>query len=220
MKLSTLVVTRNKSVHVRTLHTLMRLNIICMENNIQQDISFVKDDPFEKRDMIIKKLKGSASDKLLFIDYSIQIDDASITKIFSDTEGKYNCLVFPCVREGINWEQFKTTVKNKTGEPIQQCGLEFDTSVGLKITDDIYKVIETNPKCWVLDNKPVLKLLKADKKNGEPLTIPAKNDEMFEKFRQKNVKIAAFVDANIQCVFSHECLGNIMNAAGVSQKTN
>jgi hypothetical protein len=190
-----------------------------MGNNIQQDIAFVKDDPFEKRDLILKKLK-SGSDKILFIDYSIQMDEASVSKIFENSEGKYNCLVFPCVREGINWEQFKTKIKNKTDEPIAQCGLEFDTSVGLKITDNIYKVIETNPKCWVLESKHVLKLLKAGKKGGEILTLPVKNDEMFQKFRQKNIKIGTFVDANIQCVFSHECLGNIMNAAGVSQKTN
>lgn len=216
MKLSTIVVTRNKSIHVRSLHTLMRLNIICMENNIQQEISFVKDDAFEKRDIILKKLK-SGTDKILFIDYSIQIDEVSISKMFAKSEGKYNCLVFPCVKEGINWHQFKTSVTKKTSEPIQQCGLDFDTEVGLKITDDIYKVTKTNPKCWILDAKNTLKCLKSDKKNGEMLTLPAKSDEMFEKFKQKQVKIAAFVDANIQCVFSHECLGNIMNAAGVSQ---
>lgn len=219
MKLSTLVVTRNKSVHIRTLHNLMKLNITCMKNSIQQDISFVKDDPFEKRDLILKKLK-SDSDKILFIDYSIQMDDASISKIFANSEGKYNCLVFPCVREGINWEQFKKNVKENTSEPIEQCGLEFDTTVGLKITDDIYKVTHTNPKCWVLDTKNTLKSLKVGKKNGESLTLPVKHDEMFEQFKQKKIKIAAFVDANIQCVFSHECLGNIMNAAGVSQKVN
>jgi len=190
-----------------------------MENSIQQDISFVKDTPFEKRDLILKKLK-SDSDKILFIDYSIQVDEKSISKIFANSEGKYNCLVFPCVKEGINWEQFKKNVKEKTSEPIQQCGLEFDTTVGLKITDDIYKVTHTNPKCWVLDAKNTLKSLKSGKKNGEQLTLPVKTDEMFEKFKQKQVKIAAFVDANIQCVFSHECLGNIMNAAGVSQKVN
>ena len=220
MKLSTIVVTRNKSVHVRTLHTLMRLNITCMENSIHQDISFVKDDPFEKRDLILKKLKTGDSDKILFIEYSIQVDEKSISKIFQNSEGKYNCLVFPCVKEGINWEQFKKNVKENTNEPIEQCGLEFDTTVGLKITDDIYKVTQTNPKCWVLDVKNTIKSLKSGKKNGEQLTLPVKTDEMFEKFKQKQVKIAAFVDANIQCVFSHECLGNIMNAAGVSQKVN
>ena len=220
MQLSTIVVTRNKSVHVRTLHTLMRLNMTCMENNIQQDISFVKDDPFEKRDLILQKLKSGNIDKILFIDYSIQIDNESISKIFTNPEGKYNCLVFPCVKEGINWEQFKTSIKNKTDEPIEQCGLGFDTSVGMKITDEIYKVIETTPKCWVLESKSTLKLLKTGKKNGESITLPVQNNEMFQKFKQKNIKIAAFVDANIQCVFSHECLGNIMNAAGVSQKTD
>ena len=98
MKLCTIVVTRNKSIHVRSLHTLMRINIRCIENHIQHEISFVKDDCFEKRDLILKKLKGGA-DKILIIDYSIQMDEDSMSKLFIKSDGKYSCLVFPCVKE-------------------------------------------------------------------------------------------------------------------------
>lgn len=213
MHICTIVATRNKSVHVRTLHTLLQLNMVCMQHGVQQEITFIKDDPFEKSSAISRKLK--TCDRILFIDYAIQIDRETIPKIFEKVEG-WNCLVFPCVTEGINWSQFKTKVKSGSTEPIEQMGLEFDTEVGAKISDGIYKVKKTNPKCWVMETKSVLKLMK--EKKGEGLKLPSKNDELFEKMLQKNVKIAAYTKANIQTIFSHECLGNILNASGVTQK--
>ena len=215
MKLSTIVLTRNKSCHVRTLHTLLQLNIMCMKSGIQQEISFCKDDPFEKNALILKKIKDS--DKLLFLDYAIQPDQKSIQKLLSKYEG-YNCLVLPCVKEGINWEQFKQKVKNKSNEPVEQLGLEFDTELGQKMSDEIYRVTKTVPKCWAIDSKSVLRQIKG--KKGEGVRLPAKTDEMFEKFKENGVKVAAYTEANVLTIFSHECLGNILNAAGVSQKTN
>jgi hypothetical protein len=214
MRLATLVITRNKSVHVRTLHTLLQLNMICMKNGIQQEITFCKDDPNEKNEMILKKMKNS--DRLLFIDYAIQPDQQSLGKLLNKFDG-YNCLVCPCVKEGVNWEQFKTKILNNSDEPIEQMGLEFDTELGQKMKDDIYKVTKTEPKCWSIDSKSVLRNLK-DKKS-DFIKLPTKNKEMFEKFKQKGVKIVAYRDSNVLSVFSHECLGNILNAAGVSQKT-
>lgn len=213
MNLNTIVITRNKSIHVRTLHTLLQLNIICMKNGIHQDITFCKDDPNEKNTKILKKIKNC--DKLLFIDYAIQPDQQSLIKLLNKYEG-YNCLICPSVKEGINWEQFKSKIKNNSDEPIEQMGLEFDTELGQKITDDIYRVTKTNPKCWAIDSKSVLRQIK-DKK-GEIIRLPTKNDELFEKLKEKGVKIAAYTNSQVINIFSHECLGNILNASGVSQQ--
>ena len=208
----TLLATRNKSCHVRTLHSLLHMNIQFMKAGIQHEICFVNDDPFEKSDMILKKLK--TSDRLVFIDYSIHIDQDSIGKFIEKFDQNCNCLVFPCIKEGINWDQFKTKVSNNIDEPLDQMGLDFDTTVGQKLSNGIYKVIKTDPKCWVMDSKSVLKYLKSKKKE-QLKQIPAKNSELFETLQSKGVKMCAYVDAKLTIVFSHECLGNILNAAGV-----
>jgi len=208
----TLVVTRNKSCHVRTLHTLLQMNINFIQAGIQHEICFVNDDPFTKAELILRKLKES--DRLICIDYSVNIDRDSIAKLLEKYDQQCHCIVFPCVKEGIDWDQFKEKVKKDVDEPIEQMGLEFDTKVGQKVSNGMYKVLQTDPKCWVMDSKSVLKNLKTKKK--EPLKqLPARNGELFETLQSKGVKILAYVDAQITTVYSHECLGNILNAAGV-----
>ena len=49
MKLATVIVTRSKSCHVKTLHTILKLNIKCIETRSEQKIFFVNDDPYEKQ---------------------------------------------------------------------------------------------------------------------------------------------------------------------------
>ena len=75
MKLATIIVTRSKSCHVKTLHTILQLNIKCIQKGWEQRILFVNDDPYEKADMIEKSLKEY--DRTLFIDFGIQSDTTS-----------------------------------------------------------------------------------------------------------------------------------------------
>ena len=208
----TILVTRNKSCHVRTLHTLLQMNINFIQSGVQHEICFVNDDPFKKAEIILNKLKSS--DKVIFIDYSVNVNRESIVKFLEKHDQYCHCLVFPCVKEGINWEQFKEKVKNGVNEPIEQMGIDFDTKVGQKVNDEIYRVTQTDPKCWIMDSKSVIKHLKTKKK--EPLKqLPAKNSELFDTLQSKGVKVCAYVDAQLTVVYSHECLGNIPNAAGV-----
>lgn len=212
MKLVTIVITRNKSCHVRTLHTLLQLNLLCMQNGIQQEIAFCKDNPFEKNILILKKIKEC--DRLLFIDYATQPDQQSLVKLLSKF-GDWNCLVCPCVKEGIDWENFKKNVVKNTSEPVEQIGLDFDTEVGQKIDDSTYVVLKTDPKCWAIDSSNVFRKIK-EKKKGVKTKLPVHNEEMFDHFKKNGVRIAAYTKAHVLTVFSHECLGNILNAAGVT----
>jgi hypothetical protein len=41
-------------------------------------------------------------------------------------------------------------------------------------------------------------------------------EKMFEKFKEYGIKIYAWTDAKIIATYAHECVSNIMNAAGVS----
>ena len=212
MKLCILAVTRNKSISVKTLHTLLCFNMNAMKNNVPLQLSFVEDDPFLRSDIITKNLKNY--DRIILIDYSISMDHKSIEKCFLPFEHGQHCIVFPGVKEGIDWDLFKTKIKNGIDEPIEQMGLNFDTEVSKKLGESLYTVKNTIPSAFVFDCKPVLKNLK-DKKSGS-VKIPPKKSDMFEKFITSGVKVCAFTGAKLITTYSHECLGNILNMSGVS----
>jgi hypothetical protein len=211
MQLTTVIVTRNVAISVKTLHTLLKLNLICLQKNIANELVFVRDDPFEKYDILMKKLKHC--DRLLWIEYSLFVDETSLVKMVEPLFKGYQCLVLPCVTEGINWDMFKKKVRDGSTEPESQMGLDFDTEVSQKLADDLYMVTKTTPKAWALDAKQVLRAFK-DKK-GDAVKIPVRAAEMFEKFIERGVKVCAFTGANLVATYPHECLGNILETAGV-----
>lgn len=212
MKIATIVVTRGHACHVKTLHTILRFNIACMQhgNGVQNEVVFVNDDPFEKSDTIHRFMKSH--ERLFFIDFGIHVDDATMQMVFAKHEG-YGAVVFPGVKEGINWDMFKKKVREDSSEPTEQMGLEFDTEVGAKIAEDVYTVKTTGAKSWVLMCKPVLKCIK-DKRTGV-YKIHPKLDVMFSKFKEHGVKVVAFTAAKLINTYSHECIGNIINSSGV-----
>ena len=209
MKICTVVTTRSKSCSVKTLHTILKLNMHCLQNNVQNEIVYVNDDPFEKIEMIQKCL--SKCDRLFFIDFGIGVDDVSVKQIFESHEG-LGVLVFPGVKEGIDWGLFKHKVREGSSEPVSQMGLNFDTQVGKKISTDIYSVTSTEAKSWVMFSKNVMKNAK-DKKGNFNLHV-----KMFDKLKEQGVKIYAFTASKLTMTYPHECISNILGAAGV--KTN
>jgi hypothetical protein len=118
MQLTTIVVTRNKSASVKTLHTILKLNILCLENDVHNKIIFTNDDSKSRRSQLQKNLKGT--DRLLWIDYGIYIDENSLRQVLM-RDWKWHGIVFPCVTEGINWDTFRKNIG--TSEPITQKGL-------------------------------------------------------------------------------------------------
>jgi hypothetical protein len=89
-------------------------------------------------------------------------------------------------------------------------GLHFDTDVGKKISENIYQVTSTDAKAWMMNTKIVIKNIK-DKKTGTWKISP----KMFEKFKEQNVRMYAFTAAKLTMTYAHECVSNILNAAGV-----
>jgi hypothetical protein len=178
--------------------------------NTENEVVFVDDEPFEKAEIIYKYLKSH--DRIFFVDFGISVDEASIDKVFDKHDG-IGCLVFPGVTEGIDWNMFKEKVVSKSNEPVEQMGLHFDTIVANRISDDIYAVNETSAKSWVMMNKNVMKHLK-DKKNGS-FKIHPRMKNMFLKFKEAGIRIHAYTAAKLIMTYSHECISNILNAAGV-----
>ena len=205
MKLVTILVTRSKSCHVKTLHAVLRLNIRCLQKKIDNQITYVDDDPYKKAEMVEKCMK--TYDRIFFIDFGIGIDDASLDQVMESHEG-VGCLVFPGVKEGIDWGMFKEKIRNDTDEPVSQMGLNFDTDVGSAVSKDIRKVDSTSAKVWIMNTKNVTKTLQ---KNKDSKISP----KMFEKFLRQNVRVYAFTAAKLTMTYTHECVSNILNAAGV-----
>ena len=200
---------RNKACHVKTLHSLLRINLVCVHKGFRHNIIFINDDPFEKAEAIMKQLK--VSERLALIDYSVYVDIDTVDKMFTTQFDQFSCLVFPCVKEGIHWDVFKKTID--TTEPAEQVALDFDTTLGQKIGESLYRVMSTEPRCWVMDTKPVLKALRERK--GESIKLPAKNSEMFIRLLEKGVKICAYTACRLTVTYPHECLSNILESAGV-----
>ena len=205
MKLVTILVTRSKSCHVKTLHAVLRLNIRCLQKKIDNQIAYVDDDPYKKAEIVEKYMK--THDRIFFVDFGIGIDDASLDQVMENHEG-VGCLVFPGVKEGIDWEMFKEKIKNSTDEPVSQMGLNFDTVVGSAISKDIRKVDSTSAKVWMMNTKNVAKTIQKSKDSKI-------SPKMFEKFLRQNVRVYAFTAAKLTITYTHECVSNILNAAGV-----
>jgi hypothetical protein len=148
-------------------------------------------------------------ERIIFIDFGIGVDNDSLDQCFQPHEG-VGCLVFPGVKEGVDWELFKTKVRSDCNEPVSQMGLHFDTSVGKKISENIYNVTQTSSRCWMMNTKNVIKSIK-DKKSGSWKITP----KMFEKFKECGTRIYAFSASKLTLTYTHECISNILNAAGV-----
>ena len=207
MNLITILVTRSKSCHVKTLHTILRVNMKCVQTNSKNEIMYVDDNPYQKAEIIQECLKRC--DRVLFIDFGIGMDQGSIDQVFEKHES-LPCLVFPGVTEGVDWGLFRSKVQQDISEPVEQMGLQFDTEVGKKISDDIYNVVTTDARVWIMNSKHILKSIK-DKKTGNAKIYP----KMFEKFKEQGVKIYAFTASKLTMTYTHECISNILNAAGV-----
>ena len=205
MNLVTIITTRSKSCSVKTLHAILRLNMRCLQRNINNEITYVVDDPYAKAEAVQKYIK--THDRIVFIDFGIGVDDESLDQIFQPHD-MVGCLVFPGVMEGIDWGMFKEKVKNGTDEPVSQMGLNFDTVVGSAVSKDIRKVDSTSAKVWMMNTKNVAKTLQKSKDSKI-------SPKMFEKFLRQNVRVYAFTAAKLTMTYTHECVSNILNAAGV-----
>jgi len=210
MSVVAVVVTRNSSIAVKTLHSLLTLNKLSSIKGLRLQIAFVNDDAFEKKAILLKRSKEC--DRLIWINFSVYVDEQSIIKMLDKFENGYHCIVLPCVKPGIDWDMFKAKVLSDSKEPINQMGLHFDTEVGKSIGENLHIVTSTDPKSWAIDTKHVLKAINGKKGDG---TISANTSEMFKTLMERGVKVYAFTAANLVVTYPHECIGNLLSAAGV-----
>jgi hypothetical protein len=200
-----LAVTRNKSIAVTTLHSLMTLQMHSTHRNVHTEVIFV-----EGLSVLPKYVK--TGERIVWFDYGTNLDNDSIPRIFSPMEKDVRVLVFPAVTEGVDWNMFKKKTLDGSKEPIHQRGLNFDTDVSKKITGtDLWDVNNTSARVWVMDSNPVHKKLKSLSKN-----VSCESYEgLFQQVKALGFRIAALPSAVVVRHFTHECLGNILEAPGV-----
>jgi len=186
--------TRNKSISATTLHTMMNIHMGCMVRQKHLDVHFVAD-----KSTLSKLIKNG--ERIIWMEYGTNLDTDSIAKALDAFEHGLNVLVFPSVKEGINWDRFVRRTKAGSTEPAQKRGT------------GIYECLKTSARVWAMDAKPVDKKIRGGK---VPVVLPLHNNEaLFDCLKKEGVKIGVLSTATVICHYVHECLGNILEAAGV-----
>ena len=198
--------TRNKAIVATTLHTMMNIHVQCMQRGCHLEIHFVDD-----KASLPKMIKSG--ERIFWMEYGTNLNNEILPKIFEPMPKGTSVIVFPSVKEGINWEQFAQKTRAGSTEPSNQRGLTFDTEVGKKLADGIYECTKTSARVWLMDAKMVDKKLR-----GEKVAVRLDTSSyaaMFEQLLRMNVKIAAATNSQVICHFVHECSGNILETQGV-----
>jgi hypothetical protein len=200
-------VTRNKSISATTLHTMMNLHMICMQRQQHLEVHFVED-----RTTLSKLIK--TGERLFFMDYGTNLNNEMLYKVVEPFEKGVQVIVFPSVKEGIDWKMFEKKTNENTTEPSHQRGLNFDTEVGKKLADGLYECVSTSARVWAMETKPVDKKLRSGK---DPIKLPCEGsvEHMFRTLKTIGVKIGVMSEAIVVCHYVHECFGNILEASGV-----
>lgn len=201
MKLTVCCASRNKSIYVTTLHMLLQLTAMAIQSGHQMNVMFVND-----MSDIAKLLK--TNERILWVSYGSSLDVPSFEHLFK----KFEVAVFPAALEGVDWNQFKAGVQSRTTEPLHQVGLRFDTTVDKKIEDGVWTVSEASPAIWCIDCKVIDKLRV---RKGEGIKLPTTTAELFKKFKEHDVRCIAYTTADVLMHYSHECVGSLLEVAGV-----
>jgi hypothetical protein len=185
---------------------MMNIHMACMYRGFHLDVHFVND-----KSSLPKMIK--TGDRIVWMEYGTNLDQNSIGKAVDPFDKNLNVLVFPSVKEGIDWPRFVAKTKEGSTEPAHQRGLNFDTEVGRKLADGLYECAKTSARVWSMDAKPVDKKIRGGK---VPVKLPLlNNEEMFGTLTSLGVKIGVLSTASVICHYVHECLGNILEASGV-----
>jgi len=179
----------------------MMVNMHAMQKGLHVDTHFVTD-----MSGLPKLIK--TGERILWFDYASNLDEETLAKMCGPFEKDIKVMVCPAVKEGIDWDMFRTKTLAKSTEPANQRGLAFDTEVGKKWADGIYEVTKSAARVWAMDSKPIDKKLRGEK---TPVKLSTESyDAMLNQLIRMNIKMGAFTKATVVCHTIHECPGNIL----------
>lgn len=198
-------VTRNKSIAVTTLHSLMTLVMHGSHKQVPVETMFV-----ESLDALPKLVK--TGERIVWFDYGTNLDQNTIPRVFNTMEKDIRVVVFPSVVEGVDWDMFRRKTLAGSTEPVHQRALTFDTDVTKKVVGtDMYDVEKTSARVWVMDSKPIDKKLKSAQKNLSCTSYGG----LFDQLKSNNIRVVALPSATVIRHFTHKCLGNILEMPGI-----
>jgi hypothetical protein len=181
----------------------------CLTKQHQVNILYTDNNLHEKANALSRAFKES--DRVVYLDYSVSVDNESLDVLLDPYPPSFSGVVLPAVSEGVDWALFKKKTAAGSTEPSSQMGLSFDTEVDKPIKNtDMWTIKKTNPKVWALDSKSVIKTLRVRK--GDGFKVPLDQSDMFTK-----IKACAYTKAKVTLTYTHECLGNILECAGVKK---
>lgn len=146
-------------------------------------------------------------DRLIFLNYGANINEECVETMFAPMPKGYHVMVFPAVKEGIDWNLFKKKTLEGSKEPVEQRGLKFDTVVDKQFGDYLWSVANTEAVVWAMDVKPVDKIIRGQLLPGETF---------LEDIRKLGVKICACTQARCTQTYVHTCVANILETYGVT----
>lgn len=166
-------VTRNNALHCTTVQTILGIAMQAIQKNIHYTIHLIN----EGTDL---KKYQKHSELFVFLDYGASMDSCEV--VFQPFPKGYNVVCFPALKEGIHWSK----IRERTNEPIEQRCLEFDVTLGKKLTDEYYEVLDGTPRVWV-----------AKKTKGE-------------------IRRCAYVKVKTTMHYSHEAIGSVIESSGIN----
>ena len=190
MTVNVYCVTKNRTLTAATMHTILTLNIKCMQRGKDLNIHFMPDKSgFNK---LIDK-----DTTTVFLDYATSLDEPTLESFFEDFDG---VRIFPGPVSAVFWDQFKKKTLEGSTEPVSQRGLKFDIDVG------------EDPCALVVKGKKTFKKLRE-----KYLKFPTEN--ILEKLRTNDIHPVIYGKAVVTRTFPYECLGNILDVSGVTVDT-
>ena len=200
------VITRNKSIAVTTLHSLMNMKMYALHRN--EHIEVVYTETLAHLPKLVK-----SGERIMWFEYGTNLDNETIAKIFNPMEKDVRVIVYPSVTEGVDWEMFKKKTVEGSKEPIYQRGLHFDTEVTKKIAGtELWDVQSTSARVWLMDSKQIDKKLKSSQKNLSCESY----ESLFSQLKALNIRVAALPSAIVIRHYTYECLGNILEMPGLT----
>ena len=201
------LVSKNRSIYARTLHSILAFQSACTQAGVNMELAFVDDNELDKFKKLKEVLKGS--DRVIWIDYGMSVNNPDVKGFFIKSLTGIDGAVFPSpVKDVVDWSAFVSEIKKGTSEPDNQVALTFDTELGSTelIPDVMNNVITTSPQIWWVDSKKGIKKINKNTPGARVLG---------DVFSGAKLNWGGLTFPTVHTHFTHECMGGIMNMSGV-----
>lgn len=226
MNLAIIIVTSGEQIHVKVLHTLLKLNAVVHNSKISCNMQFCDNDPVSRANTFKDVLNGNF-DKTVWLEEDTYIPFEDIVKVINGHNNE-EFVVFAGMETRVDWKQFTEYTKDATDEtePLHMRGIVPDINIAhnpKKEPGELLPINNSELRTFVMSNKRVQRKLKtkfkntkyhytAKEHNGKFLSA---SDNLCRLLREAHVQLKVLVDSEITRYFKYEHLGRIMDTLDV-----